>query len=284
MKKIIISTQEDLTQSIGFQKNIILFENYTFIFIPPFMDIDYDAMRKVDLNKDIKKMMRKLDPRRLTDETIEAAMNKEINAAGALKYMIDDIMLGGDESLFDVLVMVVKDDKVWFPLLFYRGASGIQMQGWDVEDSSFIDNYIENKNSIRFINIHNLNIPERRELYESLLLCLERAPKADFDCLLEEDLGTFQIGLKAGEPFREIEENLDDEDYFWEDYKDLGNKISEIKLSDKDIKRIDRRLERHKIDDDSFRELVIQRKKRIYFYWEILRLIPKFCVYLNGFS
>ncbi|MHA1375821.1 MAG: hypothetical protein ACTSR7_16190 [Promethearchaeota archaeon] len=112
---------------------------------------------------------------------------------GALKTLIPSISLGGFENIFNVSFFVTTPlDKVYL-FLFYFGASGLVLGGYEFEDCVYASTSLSNS--------FNLSNDEISEIIEALEILLMKTSKSNFTTIYENDLGKWRVGVDSGQPF-----------------------------------------------------------------------------------
>jgi hypothetical protein len=116
-----------------------------------------------------------------------------IKLAGAVKTLAPSVEYGGFELLFEVFVLTRTPENHFFPLIFYYGASGLALGGFN------IDSWEDRETlGIPFnYNPFKYNDQDLEALAEALHLALLKIPTSDFYGVYKHDFGNTLMGLKG---------------------------------------------------------------------------------------
>lgn len=123
---------------------------------------------------------------------------QDLLLAGSLKTLLPDLKFGGDEMLFLVLMFVMTPDNLFFPAIFYYGASGTSLGGWRLEKyQKFPREICEKFNFSPF----DLDKDGLTGLIEAQMFALKKVPVSDFCGIYSHDLGNTLMGVYDGVAF-----------------------------------------------------------------------------------
>ncbi|MHA1875310.1 MAG: hypothetical protein ACTSUC_02570 [Promethearchaeota archaeon] len=140
----------------------------------------------------------------ISDYLIESDRS-DIKLVGAIKTLVPSTEFGGYESLFEVIVFTKTPENYVFPLLFYYGASGLAISGFDIEsweDKEYFREFF-NFNPFRYNN------KELETLIQAFHFALLKVPTSDFYGVYTHDFGNSLMGLKGGKIIRMELENIE---------------------------------------------------------------------------
>ena len=118
--------------------------------------------------------------------------------ASSLKTLLPDIVFGGDEQLFDVLMFVTTPDGLFFPATFYYGASGTSLGGWDSEDYKTFP--VEFRELINF-SPFDFDKDGLTNIIEAQMFALQKVPVSDFCGIYRHDSGNALMCVHDGRAF-----------------------------------------------------------------------------------
>ncbi len=120
--------------------------------------------------------------------------------AGSLKTLLPDLEFGGDEQLFHTLLFVMTPDSLFFPAVFYYGASGTSLGGWRSKKyEMFPKRTREEFNFSPF----DLDKDGLTGLIEAQMFALRKVPVSDFCGIYSHDLGNALMCVHNGVAFIE---------------------------------------------------------------------------------
>ncbi len=118
--------------------------------------------------------------------------------AGSLKTLLPDMEFGGDEMLFLALLFVMTPENLFFPAIFYYGASGTSLGGWDSEDHKGFPREIRDEFNFSPFDLDKDGLTG---LIEAQIFALKKVPVSDFCGIYSHDLGHSFMGVYDGVPF-----------------------------------------------------------------------------------
>ena len=120
---------------------------------------------------------------------------EDIEISGTVKTLVPSVEYGGYELLFEVALIVRAPREIFFPLIFYYGASGLALGSYNSEKELSLIGKIFNFNPFHY------NELERKSLVKALCRALQKVSSSNFYGVYQHDFGNSLMAMKNGRRF-----------------------------------------------------------------------------------